>query len=197
MKTRTRVQVTTDCDFMTELMFYFRRHLQAAEMEVGGASEYLKLAEEIAVLACDHWTGCPICRGKRAKWHGASPANVQWAGIEKTRRWVGAPSFQCDLEPRLGYCWVARLIVSGGRFIRPPCTGDVAGRRLAEHLWHCRTCDPAILFNLIAATSTPSRVCLIGQGIILHGNFPFEIGPAFKEHAKTCDVCSTGDGARG
>jgi hypothetical protein len=120
MKLRTRSQNTSHCDFLTELEFFFRRHLQAAEMDIGGASHYLRLADEIARLACSHWVGCPICRGGRAKWHGAprakAPKNEAQELWDKVRRWIGVPSFESALEPRLGYCWVARLTVSKGRF---------------------------------------------------------------------------------
>lgn len=198
---RKRSRDTSCCDFLSELVFYYHRHLEAAAYDVGGASNYLNLADDIADLICSHWLGCPICRGDRAKWQGASPAKASKSGAQdlrdEVRRWIGTPTFANALEPRPGHCWVARLIVSKGKFIRPAYTEVVTGRLLAEHLRHCPMCDPGILPNLVAATPGLQRACRIGQRIILDGGYPFTIDAAFNGHAETCDQCSASDGVRG
>ena len=186
---RTRSQYPSQCDFFTELMFYYRRHLQAAEMEIGGASEHLMLAADIAKLGCDHWTGCPTCR-RASEAYVPPPVKVQWRGVVETRHWIGIPSFAGNLTPRLGHCWIARLILSKGKFIRPRYSTAREEWLLKEHLLHCQTCDPTILSKLIGATPGIRNACLSGQTIILYSGFPFAIGPAFREHAEHCDVCS-------
>jgi hypothetical protein len=200
MKRRTRSQNTSHCDFLTELEFFYNRYLEAAAYDVGGASQYLRLAAEIADIMCSHFGGCRICGGRRAKWHGA-PSRATKKGPEnpwdEVRRWIGVPTFERDLEPRLGHCWVARLIASKGKFIYPLYTGDVAEMYLKRHLYHCENCDPAILRNLIAATPAPSQLCPMGKEILAAGEYPFTGGYAYEEHAKLCDVCSTSDEAHG
>ena len=95
----------------------------------GMADEYYSLADEVCTLVLIHYPGCGRCRSRpRVE---ADP--TWWTGSP-----LGDPNFGGGFSPRLGFCWIASLMLAAPGVL---VFGD---ETVDRHLDHCRVCAEGI-----------------------------------------------------